>query len=212
MADNGTQTVTQSRPLELPEFDQPPDDPIGLLRDWFQNAVERGVREPGVVALATADTAGRTTNRMVQTIKITDRGLVFTSHTSSQKGRDIAVTGWGSGVLYWRETQQQIVLTGPIESLDDTESDGLWAARPPGTHPMSVASRQSEPLTDEGALRAEARRLADSGRQLPRPAAWVGYQLVPSTVEFWHASPDRLHRRLRYHRTANGWTNGRLQP
>jgi pyridoxamine-phosphate oxidase len=194
------------------EFDDPPADPIRLVRDWFDGAVAGGVREPGVVALATADVLGRTSNRMVQTIRITEHGLVFTSHAGSQKGRDIAGTRWASGVLYWRETAQQVVLTGPVEQLPDAESDALWAGRPAGTHPMSVASEQSAPLADEAALRAKAMQLADSGVSLPRPAAWVGYQLVPSTVEFWRGSPDRLHRRLRYHRNGNGWTSTRLQP
>jgi len=196
----------------LPEFDDPPADPIALVRAWFAAAVERGVREPGVLALATADADGRTSNRIVQTIAVTDAGLVFTSHASSQKGRDLAATGWASGVLYWRETQQQVVLTGPAERLTDAECDELWFARPPATHPMSVASRQSEPLDDEEALRTRARHLAASGTALPRPPAWVGYRLAPSTVEFWHGSPDRLHRRLRYDRAGEAWTTLRLQP
>lgn len=199
-------------PVVLSEFDEPPADPVALFRDWFAAAVQGGVREPGVVALATADAAGRTSNRAVQTIRITERGLVFTSHASSQKGRDLAATGWASGALYWRETQRQVVLTGPVERLSDAESDALWLARPPATHPMSVASRQSEPLADEEELRSQAGALAAAGGELPRPAAWVGYHLVPSTVEFWHGSPDRLHRRLRYDRAATGWTTLRLQP
>ncbi|RKE22532.1 pyridoxine 5'-phosphate oxidase C-terminal domain-containing protein [Streptomyces sp. TLI_171] len=32
------------------------------------------------------------------------------------------------------------------------------------------------------------------------------YALHPTGVEFWQASPDRRHRRLRYTRTATGWT------
>lgn len=212
MNGSSTQSPAGSIDLELPEFDQPPAEPIALVRAWFDTAVRHGVREPGVVALATADTAGRTSNRMVQTIRITDRGWVFTSHASSQKGRDLAATGWASGVFYWRETRQQLVITGPVERLPDAESDALWVARPPGTHPMSVAARQSEPLLDEATLRAEAQRLADSGQPLSRPTAWVGYQLVPDMVEFWHGSLDRLHRRLRYDRAGEGWTAVRLQP
>jgi pyridoxamine-phosphate oxidase len=194
------------------EFGHPPAEPLTLLRDWFAAAVEHGVREPGAVALATVAADGRPSSRMIQTLEITDRGLVFTSHSSSQKGREIAETGWGSGVLYWRETNQQIILGGRVEPLDDAGSDALWAARPADSLPMSVATRQSEPLTDEAALLAEARRLAGTGRPLPRPATWVGYELVVSTVEFWQSSADRLYRRLRYDRDGAGWTTVRLQP
>lgn len=204
--------LSESFDLVLPEFDAPPAEPVGLLREWFATATRLGVREPGVVALATVDSHGRASTRMVQTSKLTDAGLVFTSHATSPKGRDIAATGWASGVLYWRETRQQVVLTGPVEQLSVAASDELWYTRPPGTHPMSVASHQSDPLDDEEALRAYARQLAEAGEPLPRPLAWVGYQLAPTTVEFWHGSLDRLHRRLRYDRTEEGWGSIRLQP
>jgi pyridoxamine 5'-phosphate oxidase len=194
------------------EFHDPPSDPIGLFRDWLDSAATSGVREPGAVALATVAGDGRPSSRMIQTLEVTDRGLVFTSHTGSQKGRDIAETGWGCGVLYWRETNQQVILTGVVERLPAAASDALWAARPADALPMSVVTRQSEPLTDEQSLLARARQLADSGQPLPRPAFWVGYQLLPATVEFWQSSPDRLYRRLRYDRDGAGWTSGRLQP
>lgn len=187
-----------------------PADPIGLVRAWFDSAKQSGVREPGVVALATADADGVVSNRIVQTIDITGTGWVFTSHAGSQKGRDIAATGWASGVFYWRETGQQLIIAGPVHRLPDADCDSLWFARHPSTHPMSVVAEQSAPLEDEEALRARAESL--TGQTLARPSSWLGYELVPSVVEFWQASPDRLHRRLRYDRTDDGWTSRRLQP
>jgi pyridoxamine 5'-phosphate oxidase len=83
---------------------------------------------------------------------------------------------------------------------------------------MSHLSRQSEPLRDlrdVEALRAEAGRLAAAGTPLSRPDRFAGYLLAPDVVEFWCASPDRLHRRLRYDRQAGGageWRAERLQP
>ncbi|MGH3897643.1 MAG: phenazine biosynthesis FMN-dependent oxidase PhzG [Pseudonocardiaceae bacterium] len=196
----------------LTEFDAPPADPMSLFRAWFDGAVEQGVREPGALALATADARGCASNRIVQVLGVRPAGLVFTSHAGSRKGRDLAASGWASGVLYWRETGQQAIVTGPVGPLPDAESDALWAARPAGTHPMSVASHQSAPLHDEDALREQAQRLTNAGLPLARPAAWLGYLLTPESIEFWQASPDRLHRRLRYQRSDHGWTTQRLQP
>lgn len=193
-------------------FTSPPDGPMATLVAWFEEARSTGVREPGVLALATASESGRVSNRAVQTIRLDEDGLVFTSHAGSQKGRDIAATGWSSGVLYWRETGRQVILSGPTAPLSAEESDRLWYARPVGTHPMSVAAVQSAPLDDEDKLRAEAQRLAEPGEALPRPDQWLGYLLTPATVEFWEAAPDRLHRRLRYDRTDDAWTWTRLQP
>jgi len=191
--------------------DTPPSDPIALVLHWFKAAIEAGVREPGVLALATVSAAGRPSNRMVQTIRITDRGLVFAGYTTSPKGRDLAATGQASGVLYWREVRRQVIFTGTVERLSG-ESDELWYARPPSTHPMSVATNQSAPLDDEAALLAEVRRLGVSGKALPRPPAWTGFHLVPSTVEFWEDRPERLYWRVRYDRAGGEWTHTRLQP
>ncbi|HEX6354435.1 pyridoxal 5'-phosphate synthase [Actinophytocola sp.] len=193
-------------------LDEPPGDPIVLLRTWFQAAVDLGVREPGAFALATASGAGRASNRTVQALRTTDRGLVFTTHANSRKGHDIATTGWASAVLYWRECGRQIVLGGPAVRLPDHECDALWFDRPAEARAMSFLARQGEPLEDERILRARARELAECGTVLRRPDTWAGYELVCHEVEFWQASSDRLHHRLRYDQLDDGWTFRRLQP
>ncbi|QWB28138.1 phenazine biosynthesis FMN-dependent oxidase PhzG [Streptomyces koelreuteriae] len=186
---------------------------MDLLRTWFDSAVANAVREPGALALASADARGHASNRIVQVLEVRTTGLVFASHSDSRKGRDLAETGWASGVFYWREAGRQVIVSGPTRPLPDEESDALWAARPVATHPMSVASRQSAPLLDEDALREQARDLGRDGSALPRPDRWLGYLLEPASVEFWQADPqDRLHMRLRYERDGSGWRTGRLQP
>lgn len=192
-------------------FDGRPVDPIAVLRQWFDAAVANGVREPGAVALATAEN-GRASNRTVQTVRISELGPVFTSHADSRKGREIEATGWASAVYYWREHGRQVVLAGGVIRLPDEECDRLWHARPADALPMSVLARQGEPLDDEDILREQARLLADSNGRLSRPDGWVGYELRAEEVEFWQASPDRLHRRLRFDRVGAGWTSRRLQP
>lgn len=194
------------------DFAVPPDEPMGLVRAWFDGAVGHPASQPGAMALASADARGRASNRIVQVLAVRDAGLVFASHTGSRKGRELAETGWASGLLYWRELARQVVVAGPTAPLPDAESEELWAARPLGTHPMSTLSRQSSPLLDEDDLRGRALELGRAGSALPRPAAWVGYLLEPASVEFWESDPDRLHQRLRYERDGSGWRTTRLQP
>lgn len=198
--------------LDFPEYDRPPAQPLDLVRSWLDDAVERGVREPKALALATADARGFASSRIVVIISITDRGLVFASHRDSQKGREMAATGWASGLLYWRETGQQLIFSGPVAPLPNDESDALWSARPIPLHAMSSVSHQSAPLNDIGALRNSALQLERLGRALPRPESYAGYCLQPAAVEFWCAASDRLHRRLRYDLGPNGWQTSLLQP
>lgn len=193
-------------------FGDPPGNPLTALRMWFDEAVEREVLEPAALALATAGRDGLASNRIVRLLEIRDGELIFTSCARSQKGREIAATGWACGVLYWRETKQQIVASGPIAPLAAHESDALWGKRPAQIQAMSIASEQGAVLCDENELRVKAQRLAHKHGSLPRPEDWVGYALAPKFIEFWRWSQDGLHQRLRYEAAAEGWRSFRLQP
>ncbi|MEU6995011.1 phenazine biosynthesis FMN-dependent oxidase PhzG [Streptomyces sp. NPDC046465] len=210
-----SETLTGTLDVDFPQFRTPPTEPMGLLQAWLQTATEQGVREPRALALATADTQGRPSSRIVAVNQVTDAGLVFITHAGSQKGRELAANPYASGVLYWRETSQQITLAGPVRRLPEDQATQLWAARAVFTHAMSTVSRQSEPLRDLEHfedMRARALDLAAGERPLPCPESFVAYLLEPATVEFWANGTDRLHERLRYDRTTTGWHTTRLQP
>ncbi len=210
-----SESMTGTVAVDFPEFFAPPAEPMGLLDAWLEAAVANGVREPRALALATADAQGRTSSRIVNLGKVTGTGIVFITHSDSRKGRHLAENPWASGVLYWRETSQQITLAGPVTQLSDAESEDLWFARAVFTHAMTTVSRQSKPLTGLDhfdRLRAEALELGEPQRPLPRPATFVGYRLDIASVEFWANGTDRLHERLSYERVGGGWEISRLQP
>lgn len=193
---------------DLAEFDEPPADAMALLRDWLAHAEASGAREPGAFTLATVDDAGRPTSRTLLLHAVDERGLLWGTATGSQKGRDLAVRPWASATFYWRETLRQINLGGVVERLSDAESDAQFAERPLVARAAAAASEQSARLDDERLLRKQAAALTSTG-SVPRPEGWSAYRLVPSWVELWHGRTDRLHRRLRFDRTAD---TGLAQP
>jgi len=204
------ETLSGDPGLELPEFEAPPSEPLPLLERWLQAAKGRGVREPRALALATADAAGRPSTRIVL-LKEVSPAIVFAFSARSRKGRELEANPRAAGTLYWRETLQQVVFEGPVERMSAEESDRLFAERPPAGQATTVASNQGEPLEDPEHLR-EAAALARKVEPLRRPEDWGGYRLDPDQVEFWHGSPDRLHRRLLYVKRDGAWTHQRLQP
>ncbi|MET9695854.1 phenazine biosynthesis FMN-dependent oxidase PhzG [Streptomyces sp. NPDC006529] len=206
------ESLTGATDLPFPEYDDPPADPLALARQWIADAVRRGVREPRSLALATASRMGHASNRIVTIAREDERGFVFTTHSTSRKGRELAANCWASGVLYWRESGRQLILSGPVTALPAAASDELWAARPTPLHSMTTVSHQSDPAGDLEALRERALDLAEGGRPLPRPERFTGYLLEPAEVEFWNAASDRLHRRLSYTRLGGDWHTSRLQP
>jgi len=205
------ETLSGEIELELPEFDDPPADPLQLLRRWLEIADRHGVKEARALALATVGEDGRPSSRTVL-LRGVDPVPVFTSDRESRKGRQLAARPWAAGTLYWRETTQQVTLEGRVGEMSEEESDVLFAERTRVAQAATIVSGQSEDLEDEEALRARAQELIESGEPLARPEGWRGYRLVPERIEFWAGSADRLHRRLLYELSGEDWQHRRLQP
>jgi pyridoxamine 5'-phosphate oxidase len=85
------ETLSGDMTLELPEFADPPADPIALVQQWSASAEAADVREPRAATLATADAAGRVSARIVLVKGITGRGILFGFSGGSRKGSD---TSW----------------------------------------------------------------------------------------------------------------------
>lgn len=205
-------SVTGSIELSLPEFENPPRDPLPLLISWVDQAERLGVLEPYNIALATSDGHGDVSNRFVLAKVFDADGMLFATNTSSAKGMQLTASPRAAVAIYWRETRQQVRLAGPVSVATTEESDAIWVDRSVESQAAATASVQSAPLPDDAEYRAAASRLAAPGLPLPRPEDWNGYRLRPDTIEFWHGGADRMHRRLRYDRMASGWTHERLYP
>ncbi|MGH8941173.1 MAG: pyridoxine/pyridoxamine 5'-phosphate oxidase, partial [Actinomycetes bacterium] len=124
------------------------------------------------------------------------------------------VNPWASAVLLWHPLQRQVRIEGRVSRMDAAESDAYFASRPRGAQIGAVASRQSHPIENRGALEeqvADAKRAFD-GRDVERPEQWGGFRLSLDVVEFWQGRADRVHDRLRFTRAGEGWSRERLQP
>jgi pyridoxamine 5'-phosphate oxidase len=139
-----------------------------------------------------------------------DRGLVFFTHYTSRKGRELAANPHAALLFHWDPLGRQVRVEGSVERVSAEESDAYFATRPPGARAGARVSRQSEVLVDRGELE---RRVAELGEaELTRPESWGGFRLVPETWEFWQHRDDRLHDRFRYTRRAGAWLIERLYP
>ena len=54
------------------------------------------------------------------------------------------------------------------------------------------------------------KRWADG--DVPRPAEWRGFRIVPSAIEFWTHKDDRLHHRELFTRRGRTWRASLLEP
>lgn len=190
------------------------DDPVPLLRRWINDAVAAGIDEPNAMALATADAHGRPSVRTVLLKGLGPDGAVFYTNFRSRKGRELAENPWAAAALLWRPLQRQVRIEGPVSEVSAEEADRYFASRPRGAQIGAFASDQSEPVAGRNELES---RFADVeahfvDAELPRPSHWGGFRIALDVVEFWQGRPNRLHDRIRFDRTDDGWARERLQP
>ena len=186
-------------------------DPLEQFLSWFGEAAA-AVEMPEAMALATAASSGAPSVRMVLLKRCDQRGLVFYSHYTSRKGRELAANPLAALLFYWSPLGRQVRVEGRVEHVPAAESDAYFATRPRDAQLGAHASRQSEPLVSREHLEL---RLAEAEFEglVPRPPTWGGFLLVPTAWEFWQHRASRLHDRFRYERESpGGWRLDRLFP
>jgi len=177
-------------------------DPLDQVRAWL---------DTDVVALATASANGAPSVRMVLLKEADERGFLFFTSYEGRKGRELAENPRAAILVHM--PGRQIRVEGRVEQIPEAESDAYWATRPRGSQIAAAVSGQREPIESREALESSFAELdAVSSGEIPRPAHWGGYRLVPDTYEFWEHRENRLHDRVRYRREGETWTAERLSP
>ena len=191
------------------------EEPYALFADWLKDSTASEPNDPNAVALATVDADGLPNVRMVLLKGFDAAGFVFYTNFESAKGHEILGAMKAAMCFHWKSLRRQVRLRGPVEIVTDAEADAYFATRPRGSRIGAWASRQSRPLESRFALeKAGAEYTARHAiGEIPRPAHWSGFRIVPQTIEFWHDRPFRLHDRLVFSLgEAGGWDKSRLYP
>lgn len=177
-------------------------NPITRFRSWHRAAAKAGAPLPEAMVLATADRRGRPSARYVLLKDATERGFVFYTNANSRKGDDMRENAHVALAFYWNETGKQVRVEGKVRVLPAVEADQYWSERPIGSRYASAASQQSSLIDSRAELLRRYRELEAEypDGDIPRPAHWIGFLVVPDAIEFWTRAEPRLHKRELFRR------------
>ena len=189
-------------------------DPIKQFQLWFNDAIAAKLPMPDAMTLATATPDGRPSARIVLLKQVDQDGFVFYTNYRSAKASQLDANPYAALVFYWTQIDRQVRIEGSVTKVSAEESREYFRTRPRESQIGAWASEQSEVIASRDVLeqRAAELEILYCDREVDCPEHWGGYRLRPDRIEFWKSGTGRLHDRILYERSDDGWSISRLAP
>jgi len=188
--------------------------PINQFRHWWNEAIKSDIHEVNAMTLATVGEMGVPAARIVLLKGFDEKGFVFFTNYSSNKGKELESNSNACLVFFWKELERQVRITGVAEKISAEESIAYFNSRPDGSKIGAWASPQSLVVAGKAWLKETFDYYKERFKhgEIPKPPHWGGYRVKPVKIEFWQGRPNRLHDRILYTSESNTWKVERLAP
>ena len=192
------------------------DDPIQLFKLWMEEAKKAEPNDPNALSLATSDKNNFPSVRMVLLKDFNQNGFVFYTNLNSQKGNELKENPKVAMCFHWKSLLRQIRISGTVTQVNDEVADQYYNSRGYESRIGAWASKQSKELSGRDQLInsiKEYKNKYNDENKVPRPSHWSGWNLSPSSIEFWLDGESRIHERLKYTKDSSGqWGKSLLSP
>lgn len=192
------------------------DDPIQLFKVWMDEAQKSEPNDPNALSLATANKENFPSVRMVLLKGFNQNGFVFYTNLNSQKGNELKENPNAAMCFHWKSLLRQIRIRGEVALVSDEIADQYYNTRGYESRIGAWASKQSQELGSRDELTSSIKNFKQKYNDqdnVPRPSHWSGWNLSPSSIEFWLDGDSRIHERLKYTRDKSGnWVKSLLSP
>ena len=192
------------------------DNPFELFEKWFEVAKKNEINDPNALALGTASKDGVPSVRMVLLKGFDKDGFIFYTNLKSQKSKELKENPNATMCFHWKSLLRQIRIVGKLNQVDDKIADDYYSTRAYESRIGAWASKQSSILKSRDELLNNLenfkKKYSDKDK-VPRPDHWSGWNLKPSSIEFWLDGDNRIHERLKYILDSkNNWNKSLLSP
>jgi pyridoxamine 5'-phosphate oxidase len=190
-------------------------NPFKQFELWMHQAVEAEILEPHAMTVSTVSSEGKPSSRIVLLRGFDENGFVFYTNYKSHKGNDMAQNKYACLNFFWPELERQIRIEGSISKIDQQVSTDYFHSRPRESQIGAWASIQSAVIENRKVVEDAFVHFTEKFKDLdviPKPEHWGGYNIKPTSIEFWQGRPSRLHDRLRYSLLSEAWKIERLSP
>ena len=192
------------------------DDPIQLFKLWMDEAKKSELNDPNALSLATSDKNNFPSVRMVLLKDFSQNGFVFYTNLNSQKGNELKKNPRVAMCFHWKSLLRQVRISGTVTQVDDDIADQYYNSRSYESRIGAWASKQSKELNNREQLInsiKEYKKKYNDENKVPRPSHWSGWNLSPSSIEFWLDGDSRIHERLKYTvDKSRNWIKSLLSP
>lgn len=190
-------------------------NPFKQFELWMQQAVEAEILEPHAMTVSTVSAEGKPSSRIVLLRGFNQEGFVFYTNYNSHKGNEIQQNNFACINFFWPDLERQIRIEGSISKIDQQISTAYFHSRPRESQIGAWASIQSAVIENRKVVEDAFVHFTEKFKDLeviPKPEHWGGYNIKPTSIEFWQGRPSRLHDRLRYSLENSNWKIERLSP
>jgi pyridoxamine 5'-phosphate oxidase len=192
------------------------DDPIQLFKIWMDEAKKSEPNDPNAFSLATSNKNNFPSVRVVLLKEFNQNGFIFYTNLNSQKGNELKENFKAAMCFHWKSLLRQIRISGTVTQVEDEVADQYYNSRGYESRIGAWASKQSNELNNRDELINSIKKYKlkyNDENNVPRPNHWSGWNLSPSSIEFWLDGDSRIHERLKYTMDKSGnWIKSLLSP
>ena len=208
--------MNQKNSLSLNNCFLDKNDPVDLFEVWMNEAIKTELNDPNALALGTSDQNNSPSIRMVLLKDFNKDGFVFYTNLNSQKGNELKNNPKAAMCFHWKSLLRQVRINGTVKKVSDKVADEYYNTRGYESRIGAWASKQSSILNNRDELLNSIeiyKKKYDNKNEVPRPIHWSGWNLTPTSIEFWLDGDSRIHERLKYIKDeAGNWTKSLLSP